>query len=148
MSSGSNEADPNTEALKIRREKILSELIMTEARYVDDLEQVLRNYKDKLAVSNLTETRTRANTIFGNLNEIHEFHAAVLYPELERCGVNPASVARVMLANLNDIRSLYTSYCQNMPASRQAIADMGGETRFVSRHFYFIVIFLMIINVV
>jgi hypothetical protein len=40
MSSGSNEADPNSEALKIRREKILSELIMTECRYVDDLEQV------------------------------------------------------------------------------------------------------------
>ena len=96
MSSGSNETDPTSEALKIRREKILSELIMTEARYVDDLEQVLRNYKDKLAVSNLTETRTRAHTIFGNLNEIHEFHAGILYPELERCGVNPASVARVM----------------------------------------------------
>jgi hypothetical protein len=66
----------------------------TDVRYVDDLDQVLRNYKDKLAVSNLTETRTRANTIFGNLSDIHEFHAAVLYPELERCGVNPASVAR------------------------------------------------------
>ena len=131
MSSGSNETDPTSEALKIRREKILSELIMTEARYVDDLEQVLRNYKDKLAISNLTETRTRAHTIFGNLNEIHEFHAGILYPELERCGVNPASVARVMLANLNDVRSLYTAYCQNMPASRQAIADMGGETRYL-----------------
>jgi len=40
MSSGSNEADPTQEALKIRREKILAELIMTESRYVDDLEQV------------------------------------------------------------------------------------------------------------
>jgi hypothetical protein len=129
MSSGSNEADPNTDALKIRRENILSELIMTESRYVTDLEQVLRNYKDKLAVSNLTETRTRANTIFGNMNEIHDFHAVLLYPELERCGANPAAVARVMLANLNDLRTLYTSYCQNMPSSRQAIADMGGETR-------------------
>ena len=130
MSSGSNEADPNTDALKIRRENILSELIMTESRYVDDLEQVLRNYKDKLAVSNLTETRARAHTIFGNMNEIHDFHAVLLYPELERCGANPAAVARVMLANLNDLRTLYTSYCQNMPSSRQAVADMGGETRY------------------
>lgn len=36
----SSEADPTSEALKVRREKILSELIMTECRYVDDLEQV------------------------------------------------------------------------------------------------------------
>lgn len=90
---------------------------------------MLRNYKDKLAVSNLTETRNRASSIFGNMPDIHDFHSVVLHPELERCGANPASVARVMLANLNDIRSLYISYCQNMPASRQAISDLGGETR-------------------
>ncbi len=41
MSSGSNEADPTSEALKIRLEKILAELIMTECKYVEDLEQVI-----------------------------------------------------------------------------------------------------------
>jgi len=80
-------------------------------------------------VSNLTETRNRALTIFGNMPEIHAFHAVVLYPELKQCGSNPASVARSMLANLNNIRTLYITYCQNMPASRQAISELGGETR-------------------
>ena len=59
----------NLESMKIRRENILSELVETESRYVMDLKEVLVNYRDKLAVSNLTETRQRANTIFGNLGK-------------------------------------------------------------------------------
>ena len=65
----SNSSNSNIESLKIRRENILSELINTESRYVIDLKEVLINYRDKLAVSNLTETRQRANTIFGNLGK-------------------------------------------------------------------------------
>ena len=66
----SNTSSSNNELLKSRRENILSELIDTESRYVMDLKEVLVNYRDKLAVSNLTETRQRANTIFGNLGKI------------------------------------------------------------------------------
>ena len=61
-------------------------------------------------------------------DEIHDFHNATLYPELERCGTNPASVAKVFIANCQTIKSLYSSYCQNMSASRQAVANLGGET--------------------
>ena len=43
-----------------RREKILSELLTTESRYSADLEEVLVHYRDKLVVSNLTETRIKA----------------------------------------------------------------------------------------
>ena len=57
------------ESMKVRRENILSELVDTESKYVIDLNEVLVNYRDKLAVSNLTETRQRANTIFGNLGK-------------------------------------------------------------------------------
>ena len=45
------------------------------------MEQVLINYRDKLAVSNLTETRQRANTIFGNLDEIHDFRMTIVASE-------------------------------------------------------------------
>ena len=60
----------NLESMKLRRENILSELVETESKYVIDLKEVLVNYRDKLAVSNLTETRQRANTIFGNLGNV------------------------------------------------------------------------------
>ena len=61
-------------------------------------------------------------------DEIHDFHASTLYPELERCGANPASVARAFITNCQTIKSLYSAYCQNMSASRQAVTNLGGET--------------------
>ena len=70
----------------------------------------------------------RAEALFGNLDEIHSFHAVVLEPELERCGVNPAAVARVFLQNCQNVKTLYSSYCQNMQASRQALEALGGES--------------------
>ena len=70
----------------------------------------------------------RAEALFGNLDEIHSFHARVLEPELERCGVNPAAVARVFLQNCQNVKTLYSSYCQNMQASRQALEALGGES--------------------
>ena len=65
----SNVSKSSIESMKIRRENILSELVETESKYVIDIKEVLINYRDKLAVSNLTETRQRANTIFGNLGK-------------------------------------------------------------------------------
>ena len=68
----STSSSSHLESMKVRRENILSELVDTESKYVIDLNEVLVNYRDKLAVSNLTETRQRANTIFGNLGKHFE----------------------------------------------------------------------------
>ena len=44
LSGGDSEIN-GTESSKVKRENILSELQLTESRYTDDLEQVLRNYR-------------------------------------------------------------------------------------------------------
>ena len=60
-------------------------------------------------------------------DEIHEFHNSTLYPALDRCASNPASIAQVFTNNCQTMKSLYSAYCQNMSASRQAVANLGGE---------------------
>ncbi len=80
-----------------------------------------------LQVSNQSETRQRALVAFSNVDEIHSFHAGRLWPELERCGANPAAVARAFLANCREMRRLYCHYCGNMAAARRAVQDLGGE---------------------
>ena len=75
----------------------------------------------------MTETRQKALVLFGNLDDLHDFHASIFYPELERCGANPAAVGRTFLSHCTEFRSLYSAYCQNMPSARQAISDLGGE---------------------
>ena len=44
LSGGDSEIN-GSESVKVKRENILSELQLTESRYTDDLEQVLRNYR-------------------------------------------------------------------------------------------------------
>ena len=73
----------NLESMKLRRENVLSELVETESKYVIDLKEVLVNYRDKLAVSNLTETRQRANTIFGNLGKVKYICYKILNLEIK-----------------------------------------------------------------
>ena len=73
----------------------------------------------------MTETRQKSNILFGNLDDIHNFHSNIFYPELERCGANPAAVGRTFLSHCSELRSLYSSYCQNMPSARQAISGIA-----------------------
>ena len=62
-----------------------------------------------------------------NLHEIYLFHSEHFYPDLEKCGVNPANIARVFICNCQRLKSLYSDYCQNMEGARRAIEAMGGE---------------------
>ena len=56
-----------------RKEKILEELISTEVNYVNDLQTVITGYRDKIASSN-TKIASKAAMIFGNMDEICDFH--------------------------------------------------------------------------
>ena len=57
--------------------------------------------------------------VFGNLEELHDFHAGVLFPELERCGANPAAVARAFVDNCAELRALYSDQCRNMHSAHR-----------------------------
>ena len=61
-----------------RREKILEELITTEEAYVDDLNTVLYGYRDRLDEEG-EEFKLKADVIFGNMEEIFEFHSQVRF---------------------------------------------------------------------
>ena len=70
--------------------------------------------RDKLRVASDTSA-----AVFGNLEELHDFHAGVLYPELERCGANPAAVARAFVENCAELRALYSDQCRNMHSAHR-----------------------------
>ena len=60
-----------------------------------------------------------SSAVFGNLEELHDFHAGVLYPELDRCGANPAAVARAFVENCPELRALYSDQCRNMHSAHR-----------------------------
>jgi len=107
-----------------RKEKILEELISTEVIYVDDLQTVLTGYRDKIATSN-TKIATKSPMIFGNMDEIYNFHSQNLLPELERCGRRADQIAEIFLENSQQLTRIYCRYCQNMDDAHAAVTDVG-----------------------
>ena len=62
--------------LYCRRERVLEELVSTEENYVEDLHSVLFGYRDRLEECE-ERIRQKSEDIFGNLEEIYDFHSQV-----------------------------------------------------------------------
>jgi len=114
----------DSDDLAVRREKILEELLATEEKYVDDLQSVLTGYRDRME-SSTSLVGQKCPVIFGNLEDIYQFHSQCLLPELERCGTNTMDIARTFIEYGQDLNRLYCRYCQNMESAREAVAEVG-----------------------
>jgi len=114
----------NTDDLYSRREKILDELLSTEERYVEDLHSVLIGYRDKMEQST-DDIRLKVEFVFGNMEEIYQFHSQCLLPELVNCGESAQSIARTFIEYSEHLNRLYCRYCQNMEVARVAVSDVG-----------------------
>ena len=55
---------------------MLEELVSTEENYVEDLHSVLFGYRDRLEECE-ERIRQKSEDIFGNLDEIYDFHSQV-----------------------------------------------------------------------
>ena len=75
--------------------------------YVDDVKMVLSGYRDKMESSNLKVSSIKTDLIFGNLEEIWEFHAAILLPHLESCHLNPTLIAKTFLEYSQQLTRMY-----------------------------------------
>ena len=73
--------------------------------YVEDLKMVLMGYRDKMELSNLTFLKT--GLIFGNLDEIWDFHADTFLPQLESCDMNSTLIAKTFLEFSQQLTRMY-----------------------------------------
>ena len=100
---------------------MLSELLATEESYVEDLHSVLCGYRDRLDTeageAEDEELKQKADDIFGNMEEIFEFHSGCLLPDLERCGGDVRRVGKTFLEYSEDIRKIYCRCTTNITIS-------------------------------
>ena len=89
--------------------------------YVDDVKMVLTGYRDKMETSNLKVSSIKTDLIFGNLEEIWEFHAAILLPHLESCHLNPTLIAKTFLEYSQQLTRMYcrSDNTDNIPTSHK-----------------------------
>jgi triple functional domain protein len=118
------DGEDTTEIIK-KRMQIMMELVATERDYVADLRCIIRGYirefekaTDKIP-QNLYDKK---NVIFGNIEQIYEFHNEEFLKELEKCVDNPLLVGEVFHERRDDFE-MYAVYCKNKPASESLQQD-------------------------
>ncbi|XP_032800941.2 triple functional domain protein isoform X3 [Petromyzon marinus] len=124
----SNHTDEERRKSARRKEFIMAELLQTEKAYVRDLHECLEIYLWEMT-SGVEEIPpgiiNKEDTIFGNMQEIFDFHNNIFLKELEKYEQLPEDVGHCFVTWADKFQ-MYVSYCKNKPDSTQLIMDHAG----------------------
>ncbi|KAM4882986.1 rho guanine nucleotide exchange factor 25 isoform 2-T2 [Thomomys bottae] len=106
---------------------VLSELVETEKMYVDDLGQIVEGYMATMASQGVPESlRGRDRIVFGNIQQIYEWHRDYFLQELQRCLEEPDWLAQLFIKHERRLH-MYVVYCQNKPKSEHVVSEFGDS---------------------
>ncbi|XP_026150157.1 triple functional domain protein [Mastacembelus armatus] len=111
-----------------RKEFIMAELIQTEKAYVRDLRECLDTYLWEMT-SGVEEIPpgivNKEHIIFGNMQDLYEFHHNIFLKELEKYEQLPEDVGHCFVTWADKFQ-MYVNYCKNKPDSTQLILEHAG----------------------
>ncbi|XP_057324342.1 putative uncharacterized protein DDB_G0282133 isoform X1 [Microplitis mediator] len=104
-------------------ERVLLEIVDTEAIYVEHLRQVIQGYlifwrDDPASLLQHLEL----DHLFSNIEDIFSFNSEFL-KEIEACGLDPVSVANTFTKHNSGFK-VYTEYCTNYPRTVSVLTDL------------------------
>uniref|UniRef100_A0A4W4FHZ9 non-specific serine/threonine protein kinase n=1 Tax=Electrophorus electricus TaxID=8005 RepID=A0A4W4FHZ9_ELEEL len=112
-----------------RKEFIMAELIQTEKAYVRDLRECLDTYLWEMT-SGVEEIPpgivNKEHIIFGNMQDLYEFHHNIFLKELDKYEQLPEDVGHCFVTWADKFQ-MYVNYCKNKPDSTQLILDHAGS---------------------
>ncbi|XP_069080745.1 kalirin isoform X3 [Pleurodeles waltl] len=120
----------NEEKRKSARKKefIMAELLQTEKAYVRDLHECLETYLWEMT-SGVEEIPAgilnKEHIIFGNIQELYDFHNNIFLKELEKYEQLPEDVGHCFVTWADKFQ-MYVTYCKNKPDSSQLILEHAG----------------------
>ncbi|KAM4794958.1 guanine nucleotide exchange factor DBS [Rhinophrynus dorsalis] len=122
------------ENLAVLRRHVMNELIETERVYVEELLSVLEGYaaemENPLVMHLLSPMlQNKKDILFGNMEEIYQFHNRIFLRELENYTEYPELVGRCFLERMEDFQ-IYEKYCQNKPRSESLWRQCSDATFF------------------
>ncbi|KAL3969409.1 potassium voltage-gated channel Shal-related subfamily D member 1 [Sarotherodon galilaeus] len=126
--------DPNHEINEEKRksarkkEFIMAELLQTEKTYVRDLQECLETYLWEMT-NGVEEIppgiANKEHIIFGNMQEIYDFHSNIFLKELVNYEQLPEDVGHCFVTWADKFH-IYVDYCKNKPDSSQLILEHAG----------------------
>ncbi|XP_031414206.1 kalirin RhoGEF kinase b isoform X2 [Clupea harengus] len=112
-----------------KKEYIMAELLQTERAYVRDLQECLETFLWEMT-SGMDEIpqgiANKEHVIFGNIQEIYEFHNNIFLKELENYEQLPEDVGHCFVTWADKFH-IYVTYCKNKPDSSQLIQGQAGR---------------------
>ncbi|KAM5330960.1 pleckstrin homology domain-containing family G member 4B isoform 2-T2 [Glossophaga mutica] len=108
-----------------RLQHIMAEMISTEREYVRSLGYVVDNYFPEMERVDLPQDlRGKRSIIFGNLEQLYNFHCHHFLTELEHCWRCPLAAGRVFLKHEEQF-GMYVLYSKNKPQSDALLCSHG-----------------------
>ncbi|XP_045884826.1 rho guanine nucleotide exchange factor 25 isoform X1 [Micropterus dolomieu] len=102
---------------------VLTELIETERLYVEDLGLIVQGYMATMANQGIPEDmKGKDRIVFGNIHQIYDWHKDYFLGELEKCVVEPDSLAHLFIKHERRLH-MYVVYCQNKPKSEHIVSE-------------------------
>ena len=126
--------ETEAEHLAFRNTKLLiQELVQTEKRYVEDLRDIVTGYKEKIESEPYVPKSLRNNTttVFGNIQDLYNFHSKEFLGQLERSMEDSSNVGTVFCANKSNF-DMYATYCKNKPNSENFLQNVS-DSRFLEQ---------------
>uniref|UniRef100_A0AAQ4P2K3 DH domain-containing protein n=1 Tax=Gasterosteus aculeatus aculeatus TaxID=481459 RepID=A0AAQ4P2K3_GASAC len=121
---GSNESDTETRDKALRgRMFVVNEMIQSEKDYVKDLAVIVEGFMSRLEVRGIPEDmRGKDKMVFGNIQQIYDWHRDFFLVELERCAENHELLADLFIRHERRLH-MYVVYCQNKPRSEVIVIE-------------------------
>ncbi|CAM4621761.1 unnamed protein product [Leuciscus chuanchicus] len=111
-----------------KKEYIMAELLQTERAYVRDLQECLETFHWEMTSGAEIPSgiANKEHVIFGNIQEIYEFHNNIFLKELENYEQLPEDVGHCFVTWADKFH-MYVTYCKNKPDSSQLIQGQAGR---------------------
>ncbi|XP_066597444.1 uncharacterized protein GEFmeso isoform X2 [Prorops nasuta] len=111
-------------------ERVLLEIVDTEAIYVEHLRQVIQGYLIFWRGDSSFMHQLQLGDLFSNIEDIFQFNREFL-SELDNCGLDPVSVADTFIKHNSGFK-VYTEYCTNYPKTVSVLTDLMGQEKAAS----------------
>ncbi|KAM9835916.1 LOW QUALITY PROTEIN: kalirin-like [Aulostomus maculatus] len=121
---GSNESDTEQRNKALRgRMFVVNEMVQSEKDYVKDLGVITEGFMSRLEVRGIPEDmRGKDKIVFGNIQQIYDWHRDFFLVELERCIQNHDLLADLFIRHERRLH-MYVVYCQNKPRSEFIVIE-------------------------
>uniref|UniRef100_UPI00398E459E kalirin-like n=1 Tax=Pristiophorus japonicus TaxID=55135 RepID=UPI00398E459E len=122
MPPGDYDEEKQAKALKGIK-YVLNELVETENVYVRDLGAVVEGFMKKMEEKGIPDDmKGRDKIVFGNVQQIYEWHKNYFSGELEKCLQEPGLLAKLFIKHERRL-GMYVVYCQNKPKSEYIVIE-------------------------